>query len=735
MYIYLLCIRYLRTRYIALASVVSVMLGVATMIVVNSVMSGFTQEMQKRLHGIQGDVTLESISSSGFPDAEGHMAEIKKILGEDVIAMTPLCTTAGIMNFRFAGQWYTQEVIIIGIDENTKGAVGDFSNYLQHPENRKQLSFDLREGGYDVYDHQAVISQTGILGKLTTWFAELGGRDTEKEPIFQKNVKPRHDMQDAGWEHRRIRYSPVFSEWESYGYPPPTAPKTLPAPVPLPNVHGTPSSMRGESPSENDVPSEGNDAERIPSSLNSFSPEDIKEDIKKELPDLASAETEYSFETESQENTPRNENKGNSPAPFTEENVLSLNLSETENVPDKTQEVTDAEYVSGKMGEITDTTVPFSPVGNPAPSVPLHAPEENTSTYNVPQEVGTSGVPSGETPPYLSESMDLPEGTDVADVPGSTGFSENGENSHHFEGDPFGQAQLEKVYDPTKEQMPGAIVGMGLAMRRKEGDEIFVLRPGDDFKLTFPTNGTPPDGVTANFTCVDLYESKMSETDGHFIFLPLRKMQELRGMADAADPRMNRVNRIQMTLREGASLEEARDKLNRIFDPLRYQAYTWKDNKIAILQAVELETQILNILLFMIIAVSGFGILAIFFMVVVEKTRDIGILKALGASSGGVMCIFLAYGLSLGIVGAGMGCVMGLLFVYNINEIADLLSQMLGHEVFNPDIYFFHQIPYDVNPWTVTWIVAGALLIAVLASIFPAWRAASLQPVESLRFE
>lgn len=578
MYIHLLCLRYLRTRYIALASIISVMLGVATMIVVNSVMSGFAQEMQKRLHGIQGDITLQANSAKGFPDVEGHEARIREVLGDDVTAMTPLCVTAGIINFRSMGQWYSQEVYVIGVDENTKGKVGDFSNYLQHPENREQLSFSLHDGGYDVYDHQMKLADTGLLGKIITACAWLSGRDTENDPLFQKKISPREVMREAGWEYRRKRYSPVYSEVEEYGYTVPTlweevhaseAPETLPYPEPPPE------------PSED-----------------------------KNMP-LASEVSSLRAESNTAE----------------------------ESLED-----------------------PFLPAGQ-------------------------------HTPPMI------------------------------------------KIFDPTKDQHPGAVVGIGLAMVHYEGQEVFLLQPGDDFKLTFPTNTTPPTGVTANFTCVDLYESKMSETDAKFVFLPLATMQELRGMADPSDPRMNRVNRIQMTLRPGANLEEARDKLRQVFTPLLYQVETWRDSKMALLQAVETETQILNVLLFMIIAVSGFGILAIFFMVVVEKTRDIGVLKALGASAWGVMSIFLMYGLSLGMVGAGMGCIMGLLFVWNINEIAELLSWMLGHQVFNPDIYFFHQIPYDINPLTVTWIVAGALLIAVLASILPAWRAARLQPVESLRYE
>ncbi|MCG8584151.1 MAG: FtsX-like permease family protein, partial [Pirellulales bacterium] len=131
----------------------------------------------------------------------------------------------------------------------------------------------------------------------------------------------------------------------------------------------------------------------------------------------------------------------------------------------------------------------------------------------------------------------------------------------------------------------------------------------------------------------------------------------------------------------------------------------------------------------------GFGILAIFFMIVVEKTRDIGILKSLGASGRGVMSIFLAYGLSLGAVGAGVGLVLGLVFVRYINEIANFLSRASGKPVFDQQIYFFHKIPAIVNPVTVAWIVAGAMIIAVVASVFPAMRAARMHPVEALRYE
>ena len=99
------------------------------------------------------------------------------------------------------------------------------------------------------------------------------------------------------------------------------------------------------------------------------------------------------------------------------------------------------------------------------------------------------------------------------------------------------------------------------------------------------------------------------------------------------------------------------------------------------------------------------------------------------------MGIFLSYGLSLGVVGSGVGLGIGLLFVANINKIAALLGEVTGQPVFDPSVYYFHQIPTIVDPWTVTWILVGAVSIAVLASILPARRAARLHPVRALRYE
>jgi lipoprotein-releasing system permease protein len=519
MYKLLLCWRYLRTRYIALASIISVMLGVATMIVVNAVMSGFATEMQNRIHGILSDVVLESRDINGFADPQWHMDQIRKVAGDSIEAMTPTIVVPAMLQIGYGENWFSRQVTVIGIDENTQSQVSDFSQYLQHPANRQKMSFELRDGGYDVVDHQG--SGDGIERP------QLGG---------------------AGWERRR--------------------------------------SMA--------------------------------------------------------ENRKFNERF-------------------------------------------------FHPGRNAAAETPGAA-SASTSANAQPQETPTA--------------------------------REN----------PFGDRQpIEaKQFDPAKEQHTGAVLGIALtSYRTKEGEDKFVTLPGDDVVLWFANAAEPPNApkvVSGRYTIIDLYESKMSEYDSSFVFVPLKQLQIDRGMADM-------VNSIQIRLKPGVDGNKIRDRLAKAFSPDLYIVQTWRDKQGALLSAVQMETAILNLLLFLIIAVSGFGILAIFFMIVVEKTRDIGILKSLGASGQGVMGIFLGYGLALGLVGSGVGMIAGLLIVKNINRIADWIGWIRGEKVFDPSIYYFYKIPAIVDPLTVTWIVCGALAIAVLASVLPAVRAAQLHPVEALRHE
>jgi len=503
MYKLLLCWRYLRTRYIALASIISVTLGVATMIVVNAVMDGFAHEMQGRMNDILSDVIVTSRSMEGMPNPEWHMDEIRKIAGDEIVGMTPTTQVPAMLGYYHRGQYVTRQVNVIGIDAETYASVSAFGRYLQHPKNREQLSFDLREDGYDVLDHQADNSA---------------------------KAKPRVQMKKAGWKHRR---------------------------------------------------------------------------------------EEAAF----------------------------------------------------------DKRIAVAPQ---------------------PTEAATASSDS----PFAGARP--PEGT---------------------------------TFDPATEQHEGCVLGIGLcSYRLADGTDQFQALPGDDIEIHYPSAGRPPKFLHTKLTITDVYDSKMAQYDMSYMFMPLAKFQEMRGLVDP-ESGIRFVNAIQIKLQPGADLNAFRDKLRDHFELHLYDVRTWRDMEGPLLAAIQTETLVLNVLLFLIIAVAGFGILAIFFMIVVEKTRDIGILKSLGASSGGILGIFLTYGLSLGVVGAGLGIGGGLLFVAYINEIADFLGQITGQPVFDPAVYYLYRIPTLIEPLTIACIAAGAIAIAVLASLLPARRAARLHPVEALRFE
>jgi lipoprotein-releasing system permease protein len=285
-----------------------------------------------------------------------------------------------------------------------------------------------------------------------------------------------------------------------------------------------------------------------------------------------------------------------------------------------------------------------------------------------------------------------------------------------------------------EESHEGIILGNGIASMRKKGataesevKDVYLIHRGDEVIVTtINGRGSRLRPIQGRFVVADFFKSEMSEYDGNYVFVSKKKLQELRGLE-------NRVSSIQIKLKNNLDARDVKDRLEKLFPTFLVQ--TWEDKQGPLLSAISVERGILNVLLFLIVGVAGFGILAIFTMIVVEKTRDIGILKALGASNGGVMKIFLGYGLLLGVVGACLGTILGLAMTNNINGLEQTLGRLTGRDLFPRDVYYFDKIPTDIQLWAVMMVNAGAIGISVIASVLPALRAALLHPVRALRYE
>ncbi|MCX7712771.1 MAG: FtsX-like permease family protein [Chthoniobacterales bacterium] len=278
------------------------------------------------------------------------------------------------------------------------------------------------------------------------------------------------------------------------------------------------------------------------------------------------------------------------------------------------------------------------------------------------------------------------------------------------------------------------------ALGAKVGDKVIVYSPGNLSDMIAEINRIEREGgvgssleslrelvLPAELEVTGIFESGRFLYDSEFLLVPLYIGQELYGLRHG-------VHGLALRLKNPYEAAEVAAKIRRDSNPL-VAAYTWIDLNRQLFDAIKMERQVMFFLLLFIILVAAFGIMNTLITVTVQKTREIGILRALGAKSMQIIGVFLFQGMVVGAIGSAAGLGMGMALVRWRNEFSDWLAEFLGIEIFPASVYGFSQIPAEVVPTDVAIICASAFVICSLAALLPAWFAARLDPVQALRYE
>ncbi|MEL6789128.1 MAG: lipoprotein-releasing ABC transporter permease subunit [Pseudomonadota bacterium] len=266
------------------------------------------------------------------------------------------------------------------------------------------------------------------------------------------------------------------------------------------------------------------------------------------------------------------------------------------------------------------------------------------------------------------------------------------------------------------------IIGTGLSYR-------LGVRAGDFVQLISGKGAETAFGPTItkkNYRVGAVYSVDNSEFDGLYIFMPLDQAQlffRYGAGVQKIEMRVDDPDRIDPVL---AQIDQAAQG---------YTVRDWRQIHGAFFNALKIERGMVRIILSLIVAVAALNIITGLIMLVKDKTGDIAVLRTMGATKGAIMRIFFISGSAIGILGTLAGVLLGVVFTYNIAGIERFLSDQLNIDLFSSQIYFFSEVPAEVQVVETVFIVGWALLMSVLSTLYPSWRAAELDPVEALRYE
>ncbi len=268
-------------------------------------------------------------------------------------------------------------------------------------------------------------------------------------------------------------------------------------------------------------------------------------------------------------------------------------------------------------------------------------------------------------------------------------------------------------------------VAIGIRMANSMG-----LRVGDNITLISPEGDVTPFGTVPRvkaYPIKAIFEVGMSEYDSTFVFMPLAEAQLYFNSEGT-------VNIIELFVSDPDAIQQLREPIETAAQRPLFLT-DWTQRNATFFSALQVERNVMFLILTLIVLVAALNIVSGLFMLVKDKGKDIAILRTMGATRGAIMRIFFMTGAAIGVFGTIAGVALGILVCLNVETIRQFFSWLSGTTLFNPELYFLSQLPAKMDPWETIMVILMSLSLSFLATLFPAWRAARLDPVEALRYE
>lgn len=260
--------------------------------------------------------------------------------------------------------------------------------------------------------------------------------------------------------------------------------------------------------------------------------------------------------------------------------------------------------------------------------------------------------------------------------------------------------------------------------------ERYKLQPGAKLTLVSPEVKSGPFGNMQRKKTYEIgiiFDVEMYEYNSGFIFMTLPDAQKLFGYGDS-------VSSLEIFLNDPDRLDEIRQAVEIKLDPFA-KVYDWRDMNKSFFNALQVERNVMFLILSLIILVAAFNIISSMIMLVKDKGHDIAIMRTMGATRRNMLKIFILTGASIGFIGTFVGAVIGISFALNIESIRKWLEGMTGYTIWDEEIRFLSEIPAVIDWSEVAAVLGMAFFLSVAATLYPAWRAARLDPVEAMRYE